>query len=292
MATSVTNDTKTEQPSVAKSPIAWKQTILVGLLTGLAWSAILFLPIVFGNESLQNLSLLAGIAPVIGGIYLGRRLQDRALVHGLLLAVFAVIAALAVATPIILTADTAFLAGAQPPAGTAITKSGTFVSLLTLMLITLVPFPIYGTIISVRNKQRLNQYKEEANRRGGQLQRPGRIANLDDLQALPLPKFGSWVAQLFKNNGFLLDDYEFTKDVVDLHMTRKEHNEKWLVRCTVADAIKPGMAQQLAQDMRDGNWQKGIVATSTVVQEGTRKWLKGRNTIEALDGETLMDMHG
>lgn len=282
------DETKTTEITTpaARTPIAWKLTALVGVITGIAWTIILL----FAPDTLK---LMAGIAPVIGGIYLGRQVKDRAFTHGFLVSLFAVIAAMAIVAPIVFT-EVINLAVDQP-AGTTPTVMGTFLSISLMMLITLVPFPIYGVMLSVRNKKRAEEFRKEADTRGGQLQRPGRIVNLDDLQALPLPKFAFWVVQLFKSNGFVLDDYQFSKsqDLVDLKIHRTEPEEKWLIRCTVADAIKPGMAQELFQDLRGSEeFVKGVVVTSTKVLDSTRKWSKTRPNIEVLDGETLMEMHG
>ncbi|HYF66197.1 MAG TPA: restriction endonuclease [Herpetosiphonaceae bacterium] len=284
------DETKTAETAApaAKQPIAWRIVIIAGLLTGAAWAAILLAP-------LGQLQLAAGIAPVIGGIWLGRRVKDRGFTHGLLMSLFAVIAALIIFTPIILLTD--FQSPMEAPAGAEVaaaapTKADSFVKLLSLMLITLVPFPIYGVMLSSRNQKKMADFKQEMEKRGGQLQNPGRVINLDDLQAQPLPKFAKWVQMLFRKNGFTLDDYKFGKDVIDLYLTRTASDEKWLVRCSVADAVKPGMAQLLAQDLRDSEWSKGVLATSVGVQDAARKWAKTRRNIELLDGETLIEMNG
>lgn len=283
------DETKTaETAPAAKQPIAWRMVIMAGLLTGAAWAAILLAPI-------GQLKLAAGIAPVIGGIWLGRRIKERGFTHGLLMSLFAVIAALIIFTPILLFTDFSSPMEAPAAAGAAPvtqTKAEAFVSLLSLMLITLVPFPIYGVMLSSRNQKKMADFKQEMEKRGGQLQRPGRIVNLDDLQAQNLPKFASWTGSLFKRNGFTMDDYKFGKDVIDLYLTRTANEEKWLVRCTVADAVKPGMAQELAQDLRGSEWVKGVLATSVGVQDAARKWAKTRRNIELLDGETLIEING
>lgn len=284
------DETKTAETAAtaAKTPIAWRMLILAGLLTGAAWAAILLAP-------LGQLKLAAGIAPVIGGIWLGRRIKDRAFTHGFLMSLFAVIAALIIFTPILLLTDftSPIETQAQPGVATvAPTRADSFVSLLSLMLITLVPFPIYGVMLSARNQKKMSSFKEEIEKRGGQLQNPGRVINIDDLQALALPKFAKWVSSLFRKNGFTMDDYKFGKDVIDLYLTRTASEEKWLVRCTVVDAIKPGMAQELTQDLRESEWTKGVLATSVSVQDAARKWAKTRRNIELLDGETLIEMNG
>jgi hypothetical protein len=291
MATQRTMDeTKTAETAApaAKTPIAWRPVILAGLLTGAAWSAILLAP-------LGQLKLAAGIAPVIGGIWLGRKIKERGFTHGLLMSLFAVIAALIIFTPILLLTDFSSPIEAPPGSAAAVTvptKTDSFISLMSLMLITLVPFPIYGVMLSSRNQKKMSSFKEEMEKRGGQLQNPGRVINIDDLQALALPKFAKWVSSLFRKNGFTMDDYKFGKDVIDLYLTRTASEEKWLVRCTVADAVKPGMAQELAQDLRESEWSKGVLVTSVNVQDAARKWAKTRRNIELLDGETLIEMNG
>ena len=283
------DETKTAETAApaAKTPIAWRPVILAGVLTGIVWAIIL-------QINNQNIQLFAGIAPVIGGIWLGRRVKDRGLTHGLLMSLFAVIAGLAIFIPVLLMTDfTSPLDNAATTAATAPpTFLGTLTSVFILMGITLIPFPIYGVMLASRNQKKMSSFKEEMEKRGGQLQRPGRVINLDDLQALALPKFASWVSSLFRKNGFTMDDYKFGKDVIDLYLTRAESEEKWLVRCTVADAVKPGMAQELVQDLREGEWTKGVLATSVNVQDAARKWAKTRRNIELLDGATLIDMNG
>jgi hypothetical protein len=283
------DETKTAETAApaAKTPIAWRPVILAGLLTGIVWAIILQIR----ND---NVKLFAGIAPVIGGIWLGRRVKDRGLAHGALMSLFAVLAGLAIFIPVLLLTD--FTSPLDNAAATAATASPTFlgslISVLTLMLITLIPFPIYGVMLASRNQKKMSSFKEEIEKRGGQLQNPGRVINIDDLQALALPKFAKWVSSLFRKNGFTMDDYKFGKDVIDLYLTRTASEEKWLVRCTVADAIKPGMAQELAQDLRESEWTKAVLATSVNVQDAARKWAKTRRNIELLDGETLIEMNG
>ena len=128
------DETKTVEVATpaARTPIAWKLTALVGVITGIAWTVILL----FAPDTLK---LMAGIAPVIGGIYLGRKVKDRAFTHGFLMSLFAVIAAMAIVAPIVFT-EVINLAVDQP-AGTTPTVMGTFLSISLMMLITLVPFP-------------------------------------------------------------------------------------------------------------------------------------------------------
>ncbi|HEY1014785.1 MAG TPA: restriction endonuclease, partial [Herpetosiphonaceae bacterium] len=164
------------------------------------------------------------------------------------------------------------------------------ISIGMFMLVSLVPFPIYGALISKRGQARNEEQRKQNEARGGSLRHPGRVVNLDDLQALPLDKFGSWVGRLFANNDFTMIDYKFDKEFVDLQLQRKDPEEKWLVRCTVVEAVKPGMVQSLGQDVREGEYAKGVVAASTTIQDGARKWAKTRGNIEVLDGETLIDM--
>lgn len=267
-------------------PIAWRLTIAAGAITGAVFALMmLFAP--------QMIKLLAGIAPVLAGSYVGRKVKGRALVHGMLLTLFAFLVAAAIAVPVVYGASPESLKAMFPvdPANpdTPVTPEGALITLGFSAILMLLLFPTYGVVLSLRNQRREQDYRQEIERRGGQLQRPGRVITVEDLQDLPLPKFASWAAQLFKRNGFTLDDYKFNKEGIDLYLKRAEPEERWVVRCTT-DEIKPGMALALDQDMRDAEWVKGVIVSSAKLSEATRKTLRRNPRIEAIDGDTLIEI--
>ncbi len=280
----------TPASSQAKAPVQWRFMLIAGLITGLLWALVLTL----GGQSLL---LIVGVVPVVSGMVVGRRIKGRAFANSLVMALSgALAAAIVVCAYYYLIVTPEQLVTLQNPDAAPSSpeniRTALVLSSLLMMLISLVPFTIYGVWISHRTYLRNQDYKQEVDRRGGTLQRAGRVAAIEDLQGLPLPKFASWVSQLFKQNGFVLQDYRFQKDSIELHMRRLDPEELWLVRCTTEEVLKPGMAQSLDQDLRASDeFTKGIVLTSMKVQDGTRKWAKGRRNIEVLDGETLWEMH-
>ncbi len=288
MATPVSQETKTDlkdaKPQAAKVPLLWRQLWIAGLLTGLVWCLVIFAPFSY-------MIYLAGVIPIGGGIYLGRKIQGRALVHGVIFSLIATVTALAIGTLLIMAFD--LRPALSDPNQPVATKEGNLLTLVMMSAMTLLPFPAYGTVMARRGQERTQAMRDEMSSRGGQLERPGRVVSIEDLESLPLPKFGSWVAQLFRNNNFKLKNYKFDKDVIDLYLERNETAELWLVRCTVSESLKPGQVQELYQDLRDNpEWHKGVIVTPLKVQEGARKSAKSRPMLEVLDGETLLDMNG
>ena len=301
MATQTVNETQTHETPAAdetetalkagatpKTPIDWRLTVIAGILTGIGWALI----IIFGGATI---GLLAGIAPVLGGIFVGRRIKGRSFMHGVLTSAWATLAGALILGILIVSMPLSTLTTSLPQVDQTETGAVSYSQIAMLlgmyMIISLVPFPIYGVMISYRTQERNRSYREEAERRGGNLQRPGRVTSLDDLQALPLPKFGSWIVQVFKGQGFVLEDYVFNKDVLDLKLQRADPEESWLVRCVTMDKVKPGMVQALAQELRDETgMQKGLVVTNYSVQDGAYKWVKSRRNIDVLDGSTLWEI--
>lgn len=288
MATPVSQETKTDlkdvKPQAPAVPLLWRQLWIAGLLTGLVWCLVIFAPFSY-------MIYLAGVIPIGGGIYLGRKIQGRALVHGV---IFSLIAS---ATALVLGSILIFSVSAKPalndPNQQVPTAQGNFLTLAMMVGMTLLPFPAYGTVMARRGQERTQAMRDELSARGGQLERPGRVVSIEDLESLPLPKFGSWVAQLFRNNNFKLKNYKFNKDVIDLYLERNETAELWLVRCTLSESLKPGQVQELYQDLRDNpEWHKGVIVTSLKVQDGARKSAKSRPNVEVLDGETLLEING
>ena len=281
----------TPAPTETKTPLRWRLVIGFGILSGLLWTAI-----IFGSafSKITWLPYFVAVPAMIAGIYVGRKIPDRPVVHGLALGGFAFLSALATSAPLVtsMMSSEAVKTMTGNPNQETFTVAGVLVSLGSQMLLTLVLFGAYGVIMSFNSVKRTKAYREEMDRRGGSLQRAGRVLNLLDLQLLPLPKFSSWVLQLFRSNGFKLDDYHIGEDKTDLYLRRTEGDERWIVRCVNTEALKPGQIQALDQEMRSSNeYAKGVLITSRSVQDGTRKWVKGRKNLEVLDGETLWEMY-
>ncbi|MFN3374038.1 MAG: restriction endonuclease, partial [Chloroflexus sp.] len=159
--------------------IEWGQVLLVGLLTAIAWCS-LFL----ANNILQ---ILAGVVPVLAGIYLGRKVRGEYLANGLALGVVTFLFGLAIMAGYGLVGQ----AGIAPmpviqldpdqPAAPA-----TLIDLITIYFIfsafALIPFPAFGTVMSGRAEERNRQLQKEIAERGGRLERPNVVRTLEDLQ--------------------------------------------------------------------------------------------------------------
>lgn len=288
MATPVSQETKTDlkdaKPQAAKVPLLWRQLWIAGLLTGVVWCLVIFAPFSW-------VIYLAGVIPIGGGIYLGRKIQGRALVHGVIFSLIASVTALLIGSVLVFGVNAK--PGLNDPNQPVPSQQGNFLTVAMMIAMTLLPFPAYGTVMARRGQERTQAMRDEMASRGGQLERPGRVVSIEDLESLTLPKFGSWVAQLFRSNNFKLKNYKFDKDVIDLYLERNESPELWLVRCTISESLKPGQVQELYQDLRDNpEWHKGVIVTPLKVQEGARKSAKARPNVEVIDGETLLEMNG
>ena len=245
----------------------WLTLLLVGSALGALWIFV----IVDGGP----LQILAGLLPVTGGIIVGRRIKAHAGWHAALLSVIATIAALI--------AGLVFLA----------TRSAQgvpeeIVQMLLVATITLPLFPALGVITASRSEQRLREARQEQERRGGRLDKPGRVRSVEDLRALSLPQLGGYVADLFRKHDFLINDYRFEKERLDFQVSYE--GEPWLLRVMTAEKIKPGVPQELAQRMKAEGIKKGVVITSMDFQEGAARWAKDK-PIALIDGVTLVSMN-
>ncbi|HEX6292243.1 MAG TPA: restriction endonuclease [Herpetosiphonaceae bacterium] len=263
---------KEKAPRAARPPLGqvlreldWLTLLVVGLGLGALWIFV----IVDGGP----LQILAGLLPVTAGILVGRRVQRHIVWHAVLLSLIATIAA-AVAGAIILSTRQVLAEE---------TAQILFIAILTLPI-----FPALGVITASRSEQRLRAAREENEKRGGRLDRPGRVRSIDDLRALSLPQLGGYVADLFRKHGFLINDYRFEKERLDFQVSYE--GEPWLLRVTTAEKVKPGFAQELAQRMKAEGVKKGVVITSMDFQEGAARWAKDK-PIVLLDGPTLLSMN-
>jgi hypothetical protein len=267
--------------------IQWRLTLLIALGMAVAW-CLFFL----GPSLLQ---ILAGIVPVMAGLYLGRRVKTDYLGHGLVLGG----AGFAFGLLIMLAYGALGQAGVvpmpvlqlQPNAAAAPASLQELIFFYTTFsLFALIPFPAFGTVMAARTEQRNRQLQADIAERGGRLQRPGVVRTLEDLQGLSLPQLGSYVASLYRKKGFEFKDYRFVDKDKHLDLELSYADELYLLRLTVADKVTPGTIQSLVQDMKRRGIPKGVAIASTEFTPEAHKAAAGRPNILAIDGSTLFDM--
>lgn len=267
--------------------VEWGQTLLVAALMALAWCG-LFL-------ASNVLQILAGIVPVMAGLFLGRRVKGDYLAHGLVLGFAGFLFGLVVVVsygalgqagvvpmPVLqLQADT-------PPA--AVTLGDLLFLYGTFSLFALIPFPAFGTVMAGRAEQRNRQLKAEVAERGGRLERPSVVRTLEDLRGLSLPQLGSYVLNLYRKQGFEFKDYRFIDKDKHLDLELSYEGEPYLLRLTVADKVRPGTIESLIQDLKRRNIARGVVITSTEYTPDATRAATGRRHLVAIDGQTLFEM--
>jgi hypothetical protein len=264
---------KVKEPRAPRPPLRqvlrelnWATLLVVGIGLGILWIFV----IVDGGP----LQILAGLLPVTGGIVVGRRVKTHITWHAVLLSIIATVAA--------------SLAGLVLFSTRAETLTAEALQILAVAIITLPLFPALGVITASRSEQRLREARKEQDKRGGRIEKPGRVRSVEDLRALSLPQLGGYVADLFRKHDFLVNDYRFEKDRLDFQMSYE--GEPWLLRVMTAEKIKPGVPQELAQRMKAEGVTKGVVITSMDFQEGAARWAKDK-PIALIDGPTLISMN-
>jgi hypothetical protein len=264
--------------------VEWRITVVVALLMAITWCA-LFL----ANNILQ---ILAGVVPVMAGLYLGRRVKGDYLAHGIALGLVGFLVGLVVISVYGTLGD----AGVVPMPEIALESNqapqpATFNDLIflytTFSLFALIPFPAFGVVMAGRSEERNRQLREEVARRGGRLDRPGVVRTLEDLQGLSLPQFGSYVSALYRKKGFEFKDYRFIDKDKHLDLEMQYNGDLFLMRLSVADKVRPGTVESLVQEMRRREITKGVVITSTEFTPDARKAADARRTLVAIDGATL-----
>lgn len=273
------NDGTTRTEGTAESGSwNWQLILGTGAVMGLTW-AFLF--------PSGNLQFLAGLPPVVAGYYIGRRVEHRPVRQAFMAALVGmIIGALASALYLYV-----LMPGTEPLIvnNQEVTREALLLTQLMFGFFVF-PFAPYGAFMSTKGKQQRKKFEEEAERRGGRLQHPGRVRSIDDLRTLSLPKLGAYVSEMFKKQGFKVEDYRFERsEYVDLTLTYK--GEQWLVRCTVEDKVKQGVVQSLAQTMKADGIPKGVLITSTELSTEATKWAAKRGELVAIDGETLLMMN-
>lgn len=281
----VVDEKTTDQPAAAATPDSARsakaprapRTPVRQILRELNWTTML--PIGIGMGALWTIMLiqgniyqiLAGLLPVMGGITVGRRAKQHINWHAAVLGIVTALSAVIVALIMI---------GLYGPSQVLLTA-------LLFAVVTLIPFPAFGVITAARSEQRAQAVRDEQQRRGGRLDKPGRVRSLEELQSLSLPQLGGYVADLFRKHGFLIHDYRFEKDRIDFQVSYED--EPWLLRVLTNEKVKPGTAQELAQRMKAEAVKKGVVITSMDFQEGASRWAKDKPVV-LIDGPTLISM--
>ncbi len=246
------------------SELDWTWLLLLGIGMGALW-AVMLLP---GGLT----QILAGLLPVTAGIILGRRVKQHIYWHAILLGLLTTLAAIVMMGVISLF---------RP-------LPAEYLAVLAVGIVTLLPFPAFGVITASRSEQRRREVVEVQSKRGGKLDRPGRVRSVDELRSLSLPQLGGYVSDLFRKHGFLINDYRFEKDRLDFQVSYE--GEPWLLRVVTAEKVKPGVAQELTQRMRAEEVTKGVVITSMDFQDGAQRWAKDK-PIALIDGPTLLSMN-
>ncbi len=286
-ATSEPRPTLTARFRTALAQIDWKITLLTALAMAVGWCG-LFL----ANNWLQ---ILAGIVPVLAGLYLGRRVQSQWLLHGIMLGITGfvfgfifIVAYGAMGQAGIVSLPSVALEVDQPAAELTFSQLITFYG--TFSIFALIPFPAFGAMMAGRNEQRSREMKRQIEARGGRLERPGSVRTFEDVRGLSLPQFGTYVSNLFKKKGFDVVDYQFIDKDKHLDFELAYQQETYLLRLSVADKVRTGTVESLAQEMKRRNIPKGLVITSTEFAPDALKSAKSRKNIVAVDGETLFGM--
>lgn len=267
--------------------VHWRETLLTAVVMAIGWSA-LFL----ADGWVQ---FLAGIVPVSAGLYLGRRIHNQIMLHGIVLGMSGFLFGLLMAVIY------AAIGGAGivplpsmviPPEETpqVLTPSGIILFYIQFSLFAMIPFPAFGTVIAHRNEQRRREMEAQVAVRGGQLERAGAVRTLEDLRGLSLPQFGTYIRQLFSKHGFTFKDYQFLDKDKHLDIEMEYANTTYLLRLSVSDKIRPGTIETLSQDMRKKSVPKGLVITSTEFTPDATKSAKGKRNIVLIDGQTLFDI--
>jgi hypothetical protein len=245
----------------------WGVLLLVGIVGGALWTILL----AQGN----TLTFFAGLLPVGGGIWVGRRVKQHIGWHAAVLSLITVVAAI-LATLVLQAAN------AVPV--------GFFQQVVALGLMALLPFPAFGVYTAHRSELRNRQAREERDRRGGKLERPGRVKTLEDLRSLSLPQLASYVADLFRKHDFTVQEYRIEQRDNYVQFDMKHNDEPWVIRVTVDEKVKQGVALQFFQWMKNEGVQRGVLVTSMDFQDAATRWAKDK-PVALIDGPTLMSMN-
>lgn len=262
--------------------LEWTKVLLFGLAAG-AIMALSFL------ES-GLLSIVAGIVPVGTGLLLARRVKGHYALHGFVTGLVGALVGTIILTVAILftpygvrMSTNAIAQGMAPDQATPQTL---WLQSTAFLVFSLVTFSAFGASMAGRTEERQREARRAVEERGGRLEKPSVIRGADDIRGLSLPQFGGYVSNLFKKQGFTMQDYRFVDKDKHLDMWFVYEDEPWHLRLSVADKVSPGTVEGLNQELKREGGRKGVVLTSTEFLPTTIKAAKGR-PIVLIDGQTL-----
>jgi hypothetical protein len=247
--------------------LRWGLLLLIGVVGGALWTILL--------AQGSTLTFFAGLLPVAGGIWVGRQIKQHVGWHAALLSLFTVLSAI-------------LATGALEALNAA--PVGFFQQVVALGLMALLPFPAFGVYTAHRSEMRNRHLREQQARRGGKLERPGRVKTIEDLRSLSLPQFASYVADLFRKHEFTVQDYRFEQRDNYVQFDMRHNDEPWVIRVTVDERVKQGVALQFFQWMKTEGVQRGVIITSMDFQDAAMRWAKDKPVV-LIDGPTLMSMN-
>jgi hypothetical protein len=265
--------------------LEWTKVLLYGVAAG----------IVMALSFLESglLSIVAGIVPVGTGLLLARRVKGHYALHGFVAGLVGALVGTVVLTIAILFtpigASMSARAIAQGVAPDQATTLALWLQSVAFLIFSLVTFSAFGASMAGRTEERQREARKSVEERGGRLEKPSVIRSADDIRGLSLPQFGGYVSNLFKKQGFTLQDYRFIDKDKHLDMWFSYQDEPWHLRLSVADKVSPGTVEGLNQELKREGCRKGIVLTSTEFMPTTLKAAKGRSMV-LIDGQMLYEI--
>lgn len=265
--------------------LEWTNVLLFGVAAGIVMA--------FSFLESGLLSIVAGIVPVGTGLLLARRVKGHYAFHGFVTGlVGALVGSIVLTVAILFTPIGASMSARAITQGVApeqATVQALWLQSVAFLVFSLITFSAFGASMAGRTEDRQRESRKAVEERGGRLDRPGVVRSADDLRGLSLPQFGGYVSNLFKKQGFTLQDYRFLDKDKHLDMWFSYQDEPWHLRLSVADKVSPGTVESLNQELKREGCRKGIVLTSTEFMPTTIKAAKGRPMV-LIDGQTLYEI--
>lgn len=275
------------QARTALAQVQWRITLITALVMAVGWCGLFLSP--------GFLQILAGVVPVTAGLFLGRKVKEQLLLHGLLLGslgyllgaamvgMFGVLGGTGVVPlPTMTNPDTGLIS--------QVSAAELLAFYLSFSAISLIPFPAFGTVMSGRAERQQAERRRAVEERGGTLERHAPIRTVEDLQGLSLPQLGTYVNNLFRKHGFAMNDYKFIHKDKHLDLEMLHQDESYLLRLSVEEKVRAGTLQTLLQEMKRREIAKGLVIASLEIQPDTYRAAKGRENVVLIDGKTLFEI--